>query len=86
MPVSNQAGLLYRGEIMGVMPLDYNNDGWEDLYLVHYIDRPGFIRDSMDAIIGFAHECAANVLYINIAMGLFGMQREIMVRVDVAAR
>jgi len=44
---------------------DINLDGLLDIYITSYISEGGFIQDTAGAVVGFAHQCSANRLYMN---------------------
>ncbi|MEO1259323.1 MAG: FG-GAP-like repeat-containing protein [Bacteroidota bacterium] len=45
---------------------DFNSDGWLDIYVGNYIESNDFLFDSTgNSIIGYAHTCFANKLYLN---------------------
>lgn len=46
--------------------LDYNLDGYLDIYVVNYVEYVAFLRDSLtNEINGFDHTCFPNYFYIN---------------------
>ena len=55
---------------MGATFLDYNLDGWLDLYVVNYVEIADFIYDG-GTIIGFEHTCFGNRFYQNNGDGTF---------------
>ncbi len=50
---------------------DFNLDGWLDIYAVNYVGQVGYVFDANGSIIGFAHRCFANSLYLNDGTGRF---------------
>ena len=50
---------------MGAAFLDYNLDGLLDIYVINYIRDVEFLFDSDNVVIGFAHTCYRNTLYLN---------------------
>ena len=50
---------------MGAAFLDYNLDGLLDIYVINYIRNVDFIYDPNNVVIGFAHTCYRNTLYLN---------------------
>ena len=57
---------------VGATFLDYNNDGFLDLYVVNYVSEVGFLYDEWEEqIIGFDHECYPNHFYLNDGTGNF---------------
>lgn len=55
---------------IGATFLDYDLDGWLDLYLVNYVAEAGFIYDG-GTIVGFDHTCFENSFYHNNGDGTF---------------
>ena len=45
--------------------LDYNRDGYLDVYVNNHVEETAFTYDSTGAINGFAHDCYPNFLYRN---------------------
>ncbi|HLF62401.1 MAG TPA: FG-GAP-like repeat-containing protein [Saprospiraceae bacterium] len=56
---------------MGATFLDYNLDGLLDIYVINYVERPEFVYDEDDNVIGFNHDCFSNTFYKNIGGGQF---------------
>jgi len=50
---------------MGASFIDYDMDGYLDIYVVNYVEDPGFLYDSLGVIIGFDHDCFENKMYRN---------------------
>ncbi|MEL6614856.1 MAG: CRTAC1 family protein, partial [Bacteroidota bacterium] len=50
---------------------DVNLDGWVDLYVQGYVEELNAIRNEDGEIVGFAHECFADALFINDGDGTF---------------
>lgn len=44
---------------------DVDLDGHLDIYITSYVDSTGFILDTTELVVGFAHGCGSNRLYIN---------------------
>ncbi|MCF8275739.1 MAG: FG-GAP-like repeat-containing protein [Flavobacteriales bacterium] len=44
---------------------DVNNDGLLDVYITSYVFQSGFIQDGVGTVIGFAHDCSPNMLFLN---------------------
>ena len=44
---------------------DINQDGYLDIYIAAYVYTSQMIRDEFNDIIGFSHDCSANLLFIN---------------------
>ncbi|MCF8465746.1 MAG: CRTAC1 family protein [Flavobacteriales bacterium] len=44
---------------------DINKDGYLDIYISAYVYTSEIIRDEFDEIVGFAHDCSANLLFVN---------------------
>lgn len=55
---------------IGATFLDYDLDGWLDLYVVNYVSEANFLYDG-GTIIGFDHTCFSNQLYRNNGDGTF---------------
>ncbi|NNF33048.1 MAG: T9SS type A sorting domain-containing protein [Saprospiraceae bacterium] len=64
-------GLLETAFSTGATFFDYNKDGFLDLYVINYVDVPGFKRDEDGNVIGFASECYENFFYLNNGDGSF---------------
>ncbi|SNT14583.1 Por secretion system C-terminal sorting domain-containing protein [Ekhidna lutea] len=50
---------------MGAVFIDVNNDGYQDIYVINYIEEFNSILDENNEVIGFDHDCAPNRLFIN---------------------
>lgn len=55
---------------IGATFLDYDLDGWLDLYVVNYVAEANFIFDG-NIVVGFDHTCFSNQLYRNNGDGTF---------------
>lgn len=51
--------------------LDYDLDGFLDIYAVNYVEETGFLYDDDGNIIGYDHKCYTNNLYRNKGDGTF---------------
>ena len=60
-----EEGVADKAYSMGATFLDFNQDGLLDIYVVNYIRDGDFIYDANNVIIGFAHTCYRNTLYLN---------------------
>jgi len=66
-----QAGIKEPGPSIGGTLIDYNSDGYLDIYVNNYIDTLRFDRDSVGTIIGYDHVAFPNFLYRNNQDGTF---------------
>ena len=64
-------GLSIASFSMGASMLDYNNDGFLDIYTVNYVESSAFLYDSDGEINGFDHDCFENQFYKNNGDGTF---------------
>ncbi len=64
-------GLTEESFSMGATFLDYDRDGFLDIYVVNYVDKPVNLTDENDNIIGFDHICHPNLFYKNNGDGSF---------------
>lgn len=63
--IGQQAGITHEAFAMGAAFLDYNKDGYLDVYVMNHILEAIFTYDENGAIDGMAHECYPNFLYLN---------------------
>ncbi|MFY0604523.1 MAG: VCBS repeat-containing protein [Flavobacteriaceae bacterium] len=56
---------------MGATMLDYNKDGFLDIYAVNYVETSSVVYDTNGEAIAFAHECYENIFYKNNGDGTF---------------
>jgi len=63
--ISVNAGITHQAASTSAMFLDFNKDGFLDIYVANYIETLSFIRDENENVIGFDHDCVPNYLYIN---------------------
>lgn len=63
--IGESAGITHEAFGMGAAFLDYNKDGYLDVYVMNHIEEAIFTYDSNGAIDGFAHICFPNYLYRN---------------------
>ena len=64
--ISTFSGIDKTGPGTGVIFFDFDNDGLLDIYVIHYIDEPGFIRNESGEVVGYDHQCHPNHLYRNL--------------------
>jgi hypothetical protein len=64
-------GLSIASFSMGASILDFNNDGFLDIYTVNYVESSAFLYDDDGAINGFDHDCHENQFYKNNGDGTF---------------
>lgn len=64
-------GLIEEAFSTGANFFDFNKDGYLDLYVINYVDVPGFKRDEDGNVIGFDSECYDNFFYLNNGDGTF---------------
>ncbi len=69
--ISSQANILEESFSMSAAFLDFNLDGFLDIYVVNYVDTSRFIKDDQDKIIGFDHTCYPSLFYVNNGDGTF---------------
>lgn len=60
-----EAGLTETTFSEGAMFLDYNKDGYLDIFVMNHIEEVAFAYDSTGVISGYAHDCFPNFLYRN---------------------
>ncbi len=63
--ISSQAGITHNAFSIGANFLDYNRDGFLDIYVINHVEQPAFLYDDYGAIVGFDHDCYPNFLYKN---------------------
>lgn len=63
--IGESAGITHEAFGMGAAFLDYNKDGFLDVYVMNHIEEAIFTYDMNGAIDGMAHECYPNFLYKN---------------------
>ncbi len=63
--IGEQAGITHEAFAMGAVFLDYNKDGFLDVYVLNHIQEVIFTYDEFGAVDGLAHECYPNFLYLN---------------------
>ena len=63
--IGEEAGITHQAFAMGAAFLDYNKDGYLDVYVMNHILEAIFTYDDNGAIDGLAHECYPNFLYLN---------------------
>lgn len=71
MDVSSLNEIDDKGPSTGMVVVDVNSDGLQDLYVLNYIEEQKFIRNEDDQITGFDHDCHQNILLINKGNFLF---------------
>jgi hypothetical protein len=62
--IGEQAGITHEAFAMGVAFLDYNQDGFLDVYVMNHILEPNFYEGE-DGLLVIDHECYPNFLYKN---------------------
>ncbi|WP_418603536.1 FG-GAP-like repeat-containing protein [Hwangdonia sp.] len=65
------SGFIEKSYTMGATMLDYNNDGFLDIYTVNYIKEPRIRYNASGEVIGFDHDCFKNLFYENNGDGTF---------------
>lgn len=63
--ISEDAGITHSATSTSATFLDYNKDGFLDVYVINYIEENGAIYDNDGNVIGFDHKCFPNYMYIN---------------------
>lgn len=60
-----EAGIIHEAFAMGAAFLDFNKDGYLDVYVMNHILQSHFTTDDEGNINGIAHDCYPNFLYLN---------------------
>ena len=63
--MTEEAGLHLEVLSMGATFIDFDMDGFLDLYVLNHIKEPIFTHDSLGVLDGYAHECFPNHFYKN---------------------
>lgn len=63
--ISNSAGITHKMYSSGSTFIDFNQDGFLDIYVINYIDKFTFIKDENDIIIDIEKQCLPDLFYIN---------------------
>ncbi|HXH17832.1 MAG TPA: FG-GAP-like repeat-containing protein [Chitinophagales bacterium] len=63
--ISSAAGITHASRSVSASMGDYNLDGFLDIYVANYFATSGFIRDSNNVIVGYAHTGYPDFLYKN---------------------
>lgn len=63
--IGEQAGITHEAFAMGAAFLDYNRDGYLDVYVMNHILEAIFETDEDGNQVGIAHDCYPNFLYVN---------------------
>lgn len=63
--IGEQAGIVHTAFSMAASFLDYDRDGYLDIYVMNHIESPAFTFDSTGTIDGYAHTCFHNFFYKN---------------------
>lgn len=79
--INIEADILDKSWSMGASFIDINLDGYLDIYVINYIDESNTIIDDNGSIVGFAHKCFPNTLYINNGDNTFS-ERSSLYKVD----
>ena len=69
--VTNESGIFGKAASMGAAIRDINDDGFQDIYIINYIEQVGFIRDASDNVIDYDHQCYSDFIFINNGDGTF---------------
>lgn len=70
--IGSQAGFDHEiDETVGATFIDYDQDGFLDIYAVNYVKNNGITLDSAGMVNGFSHECFSNHFYHNNGDGTF---------------
>jgi hypothetical protein len=62
--IGEQAGITHEAFAMGAAFLDYNRDGFLDVYVMNHILEPNFVTGE-DGLLVINHDCYPNFLYLN---------------------
>jgi len=62
--MGEQAGIIHEAFAMGAAFVDYNKDGYLDVYVMNHILEPNFVEGE-DGYLIINHECYPNFLYLN---------------------
>jgi len=63
--ISETAGIIDSAWTAAATFGDFNLDGYLDIYATNYLEETDVVIDSMDAVLGFAHTCYPDFLYMN---------------------
>jgi hypothetical protein len=63
--VGEEAGVTHEAFAMGAAFVDYNKDGFLDVYVMNHILEPNFVYDEELELTIINHDCYPNYLYVN---------------------
>ena len=69
--VGEMAGITHAAFSMGAHFMDYNKDGFLDIYVANHVDEPDYFIDAAGNLVEFTYGCFPNFLYQNNGDGTF---------------
>ena len=63
--ISETSGIHHLAWSTSASFLDYNGDGLLDIYIANYVREPKVVLNDKNEVVGFAHDCYTDFLYMN---------------------